>query len=145
MPAQIQLPDSRARRTAVLLVLAIAFTGAVAAVATNRYVEDLREMAREDPDLAIYQAVLAIRLLAVTIGVLLVGFAAWLSHLSLRSYRAACFPPPGTRLIRERTVATGDAARRQARLGFALAALFAVAAVGLTAFLWHFPTLLARV
>jgi hypothetical protein len=133
----IQPPDPRARRNAAVLVLVFTLLGTVAYFATNRFVADLKELAWVDPGLAVEQAGMAIKLLALTLGVFLAGFSAWLFHFSLRSDRAGCFPPPGTRLIRERTILTGEPARARARLGYVLAAVIAAAAVALPAYLWH--------
>ncbi len=140
----MQPADPRARRNAATLVLVFTFLGTVAYFATDRFVTDLKDLAWADPGLAVEQAGMAIKLLALTLGVFLAGFSAWLFHFSLRSARAECFPPPGTRLIRERTTLTGEPARARARLGYVLAAVIAAAAVVLPAYVWHTTTLLTR-
>jgi hypothetical protein len=118
--------------------------GTVAYIATDRFIEDLEHLAREDPDLAVERAGLAIRAVGLTLGGLLAGSAVWLTHLSLRIRRAERFPPPGVRLIREAKILTGERARARARLGFILAAIIAAAAIALPAYLWHVTSLLTR-
>jgi hypothetical protein len=140
----IQPADPRARRNAAILVLVFTCLGTVAYFATDRFVTDLKDLAWADPGLAVEQAGMAIKLLALTLGVFLAGFSAWLFHFSLRSARAGCFPPPGTRLIKERTTLTGEPAQARARLGYVLAAVIAAAAVVLPTYLWHTTSLLTR-
>ncbi len=143
MSRQTQPPDPRARRNAVLLVIMLAVLGTIALIAMERFIDDLRELTREDPYLAIVRVNSAIKLLAVSIGLGLAGFAAWLARLSLQAHRTQRFPPPGTRVIRETRVLTGEAARARARLGFGLAAAVAVAGLGLAVYLWHVTAVLA--
>jgi hypothetical protein len=109
---------------------------------TEHLVEDLQELGRADPNLAVERAGLTIKLLALTLGILLALFAAWLFHFSLRVQRAGRFPPPGARLIRESRILTGVEAETRARRGFIMAAIIAAAAVALPAYLWHITDIL---
>ncbi len=124
----IQPADPRARRNAAILVLVFTCLGTVAYFATDRFVTDLKDLAWADPGLAVEQAGMAIKLLALTLGVFLAGFSAWLFHF----------------LIKERTTLTGEPAQARARLGYVLAAVIAAAAVVLPTYLWHTTSLLTR-
>jgi hypothetical protein len=118
--------------------------GTVAYIATDRFIEDLEQLARGDPDLAVERAGLAIRAVGLTLGGLLAGSAVWLTHLSFRIRRAERFPPPGVRLIREARILTGSKARARAQLGIILAATLAAGAVAIPIYLWHITSLLTR-
>jgi hypothetical protein len=63
-------------------------------------------------------------------------------HLGQRILRAARYPLPGMRVVRDTPVATGDAARRRGRLAQSFAAVLGVAALLLAFFLWRLACIL---
>ena len=137
-----QKPDPDARRYVALVAMTLALVGVLMLLSTQRFAEELRELAEEDPALAIDRAEMAIRLMTVTLGTVLAAFAIWLFRFSLRVQSAGCFPPPGTLIVRETRIMTGEQAQSRARLVLVLAGIVAVASIALPIYIWQITNLL---
>jgi hypothetical protein len=77
----------------------------------------------------------------ITVGPVL-GLAGYCWHLGQRILRAAQYPPPGLRVVRDTPIVTGDAARRRGRLVQWFAAVLGMAALLLAFFLWRLAYIL---
>jgi len=132
----------RMRAVAVLAVLLVA--GVTALLATDRYLDGLRDLAHQSPEEAAARAATLFRVLMVGTALIPLLAGAWLSRLAWRGWLAGEFPPPGTRVIMDTAVVSGRSARRLASLTFALGLILALVAVTLMIFGWWMAGTLGR-
>jgi hypothetical protein len=137
---QIRKADPAARRAAIWTGVAGAIAAALLLAGLQQYRPALIEWLAADRAETAVRLQLLFGLLALLLAAPLLGFAAWLWSLGGRAIRTREFPPPGVRVIRETTVACGDAAVSRGRALRAAAVLVVVAAIAACALLWHVGT-----
>jgi hypothetical protein len=140
------MPDTRradpaARRAAITWLGLATLVGAGLIAAAERYRAPLRDWLLADPDAAARRAPLIFWLLAGVLLVQLLGFAAYFWSRGARMRRFRECPLPGTRVIRDTPVLTGDAAASRGRLMQVLAIACVVGAVVLGLLLWRLAAL----
>jgi hypothetical protein len=116
--------DRALRKKALLFVAAASVLGLALIVFFQKELGQLDQLARENPRAALEQLLSRLHLLALFMTLLFVPFSLYLLYVSIRTYRASRFPPPGTRVIRDTRVVTGRRARMKGIAGVLLAAAF---------------------
>jgi hypothetical protein len=139
---QVRKADPAARRAAVWTCVAGAIAGGLLLADLQQYRPALIEWLAADRAETAARLQLLFGALAVLLAAPLLGLAAWLWSLGGRAIRAAEFPPPGMRVIRDTPVVCGDAAVSRGRMLRAAAILVVVAAVAACALLWRVGTVL---
>ena len=128
---QIHKADPRARRNAILIVIAASVVGAVALHVMGESSGWLQAWAERDPQRA------AKVLFALGFSGPLLGLAVWVERFAGKVKRAGRYPPPEARLTRDMRIRTGDSALAIVRLHRVLAAMTALLAIGAPVVLWR--------
>ncbi len=110
-PPEIVPADSRQRKLAVFLTLAIVVGGMVALWWLDRRLDGLDRMVEENLPAAAEKALSLVIKALVVVGGSLVGMGLYLFWLGVQINRAGQFPPPGMKVIRNTVVRTGSRAR----------------------------------
>ncbi len=136
---EIQPADPRARRLAIAIAIIGALAGATLIALFESFRSEVRAWIRED-----FQArgKLVLLIAAVLTTAPLMTLAVCLWRLGGRVSRAGRYPPPGLRVTRDTTVATGPAAHRRARRLKTVGIFLAAAGALLAFFLWRFAAAL---
>jgi hypothetical protein len=131
-----QHPSPRGRRTLKWGIIAGALSGFAILMYLNVLLQ--RVIDRTQPPSAHDAAGLAVwlRIMSVTMGLSILGVAAWIAHFSWRVARSGVFPPPGSRHLAPRRIVRGREARAFAHVGYALAALLGMAGLALIPLVW---------
>jgi len=93
------------------------------------YLADISEMLKTEPNEAMKQVVVLLRLAGFGVMVPLVGFGGYLIYLSGRAWQALQFPPPGTKVMCPTKVLRGKKARLKAAFGIACGGILIVSGV----------------
>ncbi len=133
---QMQLPDTDARRRAILLVALLTVGGIAALVTIERSLGITANLTREEIDMAMGGLGFTLQVLAAGSGLLLFTMSAWLLRTSYNAWSSERFPPAGTQVIRATEILTGAAARRKATIGFLLAGFVAISGLVSVFMLW---------
>jgi hypothetical protein len=136
---QIQPADPSARRHALTILLVGAAAGVALIAIAGALRPDVEAWLKADLEA---RSRIVLGVMAFLLGAPLVGLAAYLWRLGGRVVRAAQFPPPGTRVVRNTPIVTGGAATRAGRVLQTCAAALALAAVILVGFIWRVAMLL---
>jgi hypothetical protein len=140
---EIQKADPAARRNAVLLVLAAMIAGTVLIALGAQSPPGLVAWVRED-----YRTRLAIVIVIMLVVVAAppLGLAVYLWRLARRTLSAERFPPPGSRVVHDTPILTGDSALARGRMLQVMGAmigmgalLIALALLRLGALAWNTP------
>lgn len=131
---EMQKADPRARRTAILIVVAASVVGAASLHIIGKSSEGLRAWAARDPE---HAAKVLFPLIAPAISVPLLGLAVWMERFASKVKRAGRYPPPDARLTSDTRVRTGADALAFVRLHRILAGITALVAIGWPVLLWR--------
>jgi hypothetical protein len=127
--------DPKARRQALLFVLAGGIVGGVFIIGVDNLLDPLREALLSEPNELKRRLRIGFILMAAVSTLPLGGFAMYLWRLGAKVYLAGEYPPPDCRLIRDTPVVRGKAAILRAR-ALKTAALALLAATGLLCLLF---------
>jgi hypothetical protein len=100
----------------ILLVLV-----AVAIPLAKSWTDHLQVVAGESPQQAAALAAVGLKMITALMGVLPLMVGAYLAYVSVKAWRTAEFPPPGTRVLRDTVVTAGSKSRVWAVVGGAVA------------------------
>ncbi len=125
----VLIADTKLRRRALGLVIALGVLGVVAIYVFAQFLQGLQALANESPEEALERFGAFLRVFLAVTSVSLMLISGWVARFSLKALQAKQFPPPGTRVIRDTRVMCGAQARRKAILGLVLAAILAVCGV----------------
>ena len=132
----------RARAGAVASALGVGVFALVIYWSTQLYMFSLDRMAMVSPDAAISRAGLTLKVLALVIGGLALGTAAYTARSCSRVLEHRQLPPPGAWVLGNPTVVSGTRAVVWGRVGYVLAALLAVTGTAFTYKMWQFVDLM---
>jgi hypothetical protein len=133
METDIQRADKGLRFLVVLAFVGAIAVGAAGLVAFEGWLDEVRRLAPADAGRALRTAFAWISGSAIVLSLLL-GLS--LLRLGLRIQRAAQFPLPGTRVIRDTTILRGDVARRRGKVFLGFGVVLMLCALGLCAASW---------
>ena len=139
---EIQSADPVARRKAVLLTIAVAFSGLITIRGLTLYKSQLLQWLERNIDLLMQTPWMAVA--AGFVLVLPLIFAAgYLFSFGRRVCEARRFPPPGYSVIRDTPVREGRSATNHGRIVQVLAVLLALSALTIPLMIWRVFTTLA--
>ncbi len=123
MPEEIQKADPKARRIAIILVLAGVAVGVISVVRFEHTRHRFAAWLLSDPDQFMDRARIVLTVIAVPMSLALFALALSSWRLAARVIASQRFPPPGLAVIRDTRVISGARARRFARVQLGFAAL----------------------
>jgi hypothetical protein len=127
--------DPKARRQALLFVLAGGIVGGVLIIGVDNLLDPLQEALLSEPNELKRRLRIGFMLMAAVSTLPLGGFAMYLWRLGAKVSLAGEYPPPDCRLIRDTPLVRGKAAILRAR-ALKTAALALLAAIGLLCLLF---------
>jgi cytochrome bd-type quinol oxidase subunit 2 len=116
--------DKALRKKVILFLIIVVLTSLVLEPHFKAYMDQLSQLSKEDPDLALEKTMLLLKWSLRVVFVALVGMGAYLILLARRTLRSDQYPPPGMRVIRDTRLRTGNQAKKAAISLIVLAALF---------------------
>jgi hypothetical protein len=138
---ELQPADPQLRRLAILLCLALVVVGAVSLWELQSW---LSSLAQTEPSVARRRLLVAFGGLMSTAIALLWAMSVYLWRTAARVRRAALFPPPGMRVLRDTAILRGTGALQRARLIRAMAIALLVGCVALVGVSWRVYTAIAN-
>ena len=108
---EIHAADPRAKRTAILLLVAGLILGTTLILFFDRARPEIARWIVADTQQVRFRAGMVLSLVAVVVVGPLIGLAAYLYRLGAASARAERFPPPGAAMLYDTPVVSGRAAR----------------------------------
>jgi ABC-type anion transport system duplicated permease subunit len=135
-------PAMRRRTLAWIVVLVVAL--GLTLFAVTRWIARVQAISAVDAKTAAHDLVWLTWCVAAVAALMALGMAAVLSRLSIKVRRAAQYPLPGARVLRDTPIRTGERAQRMAAVSVVLAVLLAIAAVAIVATAWSLWRLLVR-
>lgn len=102
----------------------------------NAYVDEIEQLAEQDPAAAARQALSALRIVFGTMALLIAGMGLYLAWLGARARRSGVFPPPGTWVVEGRPVYAGSRAARAGLLQVMFGAVLMIMAGGIVFYSW---------
>ena len=134
MEDEIVRADNRLRRRVQWLAGFVTVGGLITLAILYSNLRGINDLADEDLDAAVDQAVRLATVIGWITGLSFVGIGVWFLRLARRIRRSGRFPPPGMKVIKDTPVKTGTRARLIANL--ALATGLASALLGAGAAWW---------
>ncbi len=128
----------------LIVFAALMIAGAVMFLFLNSWIEETRALALRDPDQAAREAAGMLMLLGAVGGVSAVAFGVYCGLLGRRTLRSSRFPPPGTKVLLETKVITGDPARRRGTLFVVLAGTLVMAGAIFPFVVWRMVHVLGQ-
>lgn len=98
------------------IIFFILFTIAVILIAPyfNDYMEHIKQISKENPELAFKKSMFMLKLTLGIVSFLLLMTGVYFIILARRTFKSGQYPPPGMRVIRNTRLRTGAQARRAA-------------------------------
>jgi hypothetical protein len=141
---EIHAADPRAKRTALVVILASLIVGTALIILFDRARPAIGRWVFADQQQVALRARVVLSVVAVIAAGPLIGFAAYFYRLGGATVRSARFPPTGAAMIYDTPVVSGDAARTRGRILQVLAVMLVVAAIAMAGLLWTLASLQAR-
>ncbi len=134
--------DRKSRFRGVLLLVLLIVVGALTIWGTQQRLDQILELAEQDPQAAVAAAttLCAVFALVVVVGNTVVG--GWIIRRALAIRAAGQFPPPGSRPMRHTPVRTGAAAQSIANVHVFLGILIIVLGLAAGWILYRLPAVL---
>jgi len=129
-------PSPRGRKTLKWGIIAGALSGFAILLYLNVLLQRVIDRTQPVSEHDVVGLALWLRIMSVTMGLSILGVAAWIAHFSWRVARSGVYPPPGSRHLEPRRVLRGREARTLARVGYALAGILGTAGVALIPLVW---------
>jgi hypothetical protein len=142
---EIHSADPRAKRTAVILLLAGLIAGATVILLLDRSRPEIARWILADKQQAVFRARLVLGFVALIVVAPLIGFAAYFHRLGSATVRSGRFPPPGTAMLHDTPVVSGQAAHTRGRVIQAIGAMFVALAIAIAALLWSLASRAASI
>ena len=133
----IQPADPRARRLAIVLLVAGFVVGAILLVLFERARPEIGRWITQDREQAAFRARVVLGVVAGVVVAPLVGLAVYFYRLGSATVRSGRFPPPGAAMLYDTRIASGDHARLRGGALRAIGLALIAVAVGIAALLWR--------
>jgi hypothetical protein len=133
---EIQPADPRARRLAIVVLIAAVIAGSALLLLFDRARPLLAAWILADSDSVAFRARVVLGVVALFVVAPLIAFAAYFYQLGTLTVSSARFPPPGTPMMQDTIVLTGDPARTRGRVLKVIAVTVFLGAFGMALLLW---------
>lgn len=133
---EIQPADPRAKRLAIVVLIAGVIAGSALLLLFDRARPLLAAWILADSDRVAFRARVVLGIVALFVVAPLIAFAAYFYRLGTLTVTSARFPPPGTAMMQDTLVLTGDAARTRGRTLKVIAVTVFLGAFGMGLLLW---------
>jgi len=129
MNQDILLADKNLRRNFFIFLGLLTMAGILLAPHFNEYVEQIKQISKENPELAFKKSMTALKVSLGLVFLLLLMIGIYLILLARRTLKSGRYPPPGMRVIRDTRLRTRTQARRGAIFLVALSSILIVVAL----------------
>ncbi len=136
--------DPKLRRITVVTLILVILLGGAGLYWLRSLPSGLEQWAREDPEGAIVELKLVLRVIFVAMGVIPISVGVFLMYVSRRVLEQQRYPPAGMRVIVDTVIVRGAPARRMALVGMACSALLIVAGVAGPVIGWRVLEMIGR-
>jgi heme/copper-type cytochrome/quinol oxidase subunit 2 len=122
------------------IIFFILFTIAVILIAPyfNDYMEHIKQISKENPELAFKKSMFMLKLTLGIVSLLLLMTGVYFIILARRTFKSGQYPPPGMRVIRNTRLRTGTQAQRAAISLIVLSCILIILAFFFLYFPWAF-------
>ncbi len=104
--------DKSLRRKLILFLILFTIVVIVIEPTLNRYIEQIKETSKKDPELAFKKSMVALKVSLGLVSFLLLMTGVYFITLARRTFKSGQYPPPGMRVIRDTRLRTGTQAKR---------------------------------
>lgn len=104
--------DKSLRKKLILFLILFTIVVIVIEPTLNRYIEQIKETSKKDPELAFKKSMVALKVSLGLVSFLLLMTGVYFIALARRTFKSGQYPPPGMRVIRDTRLRTGTQAKR---------------------------------
>lgn len=133
---EIHAADPRAKRTAIVVLVAGLIAGTALILIFDRARPEIARWILADQQHVAFRARVVLSLVALIVVGPLIGFAGYFYRLGAATLRSARFPPPGTAMLHDTRVLSGDEARTRGRVLQAVGVTLVALATAIAVLLW---------